>query len=688
MMPQSRNKPLFREVPKPEHLKIPKIAAFDIETSGLGGDFLAGAIWTSEGERLHFSTLDGCFQYIINHPEYLYLSHNGAGYEFAYLAPLIHEWFTTQRDCVVDTLVQGNNRIIQFRLTYSPQPENERPAKRGRPRTRKQTVILQDTLCLFGMSLDNVAKAFCPELPKLKGAINFDAGEIFDPSNELHMAYLDRDCRIVLLAYSRLAENIAHVFGSKIGVTAGSTALRAFKTTIPEGHCYYRVREEVDTFIRHCYYGGLVLPGRILGHCGNIAGVDINGAYAYQMATHAFPVGNAFQSPVECDNCIGFYYVRAVVPSTVWDTVGFNPVPHRDGKRGLSWPTGDFHTYMCTPEIEFARECGCTIEVIDGYVFPRQEYVFKDFVEKCQEMELADGGIYKPTIKLVRNAAYGKFGAKTSHKVIKYSNEIIEGMEPLLDESGHEIEGLLVYEENQTAEYMLPHWAALVTAYERVYLMRFVKEAYERGAQTVYCDTDSIKTEYRVLSTMLEDEIIPVHKKYGGFKLEEVCDIFIVLGPKCYYGHLDERLMEENGINIKIDEENRQKILDFFKAKGIPKKKLDKRVYEHAIIGSFDDVPFESVKSTMSIMKEGSRVKGLKPTRKITNIHHSYAWEPDGEGHIKPRTMGEAAASAKREGWTWEEQQRQRRAAYKELQRSRSIIRNVCPSQEKDREVA
>lgn len=639
----TRKKPLANETPAPDKLGLPPIASLDIETDGLGGEFIYGSILTDQGYT-DFSSMGDVFDWIIKHPEYRYLSHNGAGYEFAYLAPFVHEYFLSNDNVEVSTLLQGDSKIVRITIETTVEQDNGR--------IKKEKIELDDTLCLFSMSLDKVAKAYCPELPKLKGSINFEK-EKFDPSNPQHMAYLHRDCEIVYVAYQKFAANVAAVFGSKIGLTAGSTALKAFKTTIPKGHTYYRVHKDVEQFIRECYYGGLVLPGKQLGNVGNIASVDINGAYAYQMREHKYPVGTPYSTDSYHPTDIGFYYVLAEVPRSVFFEVGFNPVPHRDPIQGLSWPTGVFYTYMSTPEIEFARSCGCTIDVQCGYVFPRSEYIFKPFVDKCQEMELAMEGIFKPTIKTIRNSAYGKFGSKDTHKVVRYSRETLPDTTPLMNEdNGKEIEGLYIYEEPQEAEYMLPHWAALVTAYERVYIMGFVREAYRRGAKTVYCDTDSLKADYAVIASMLEDGYIPHGSLYGQFKLEDICDQFIVLGSKCYYGHLDETLMNKHGLNVPVDEENKKKILDFFKAKGIPKRKLDKKLYTSAMKGEFEEKPFISVKSTLSIMKEGSYVRPEERKRKITNIRNSYAWEVDQFGRIIPRSDYSALRG---EGCAWGE---------------------------------
>lgn len=605
---KKKNLPLFRRIFGKKALKLPPLCAWDIETVGLGGKFIIASFVNTSGERLLMHSLDECFQYMLNNPQYRYLAHNAVGYEFAYLMPYIIDYFRNQLDNQIDVIptVQGENRIVQIRVMMSKKPYLD----------------LRDTLCLFGMSLEKVAKAFCPELPKLKGNVNFDK-EIFDPTNRDHIDYVYRDSDIVLIAYQRLATNMAEVFGSPLGVTAGSTAFKAFTTTIPEGHVYYRLNSIVESFCREGYYGGLVLPGHEIGNWGKTGSVDVNGAYAYQMLIHTFPVGPLARCHTYLgENHSAFYRVIASVPSSTFDKYGFNPLPCRT-KNGLCWPSGTFETVITHVEFGFALKCGVSLDVLDGYVAMREEPVFKPFIEKCQAMEIAEGGKYKPTIKLCRNSCYGKFGSKTKHNTILFSKELqLHPLKPLeCDIDGSFIEGLWCGVEDTDAPYIMPHWAALITAYERVYLMEFILEAYQRGAKNVYCDTDSLKTSQQVLFSMIKDGIIPIGDNYGQFKLEDLVNQFIVLGPKTFYGK---------------NEETGEEVL---KAKGLPKNNLEmglndedkvilrKDLYEQAVKGVFPEQYFISVESVMNIIKENSSVRPVKRKRRITDLRNSFSWQ-------------------------------------------------------------
>lgn len=610
---------MHRETYSDKKLEMPKIAAFDIETRGLGGEYILGAIWTSDSHRELFDNLSDLFDWIIDHPEYRYLAHNASGYEFAYLYPLAYAKFAGRDDIELFPTLQGDTRLVQLRIVIT---NKETLTRRGKPTTK--TIDIRDTLCLFNMSLERVAKAFCPELPKLKGNIDFSK-EIFNPSNPSHIEYLWRDCEIILKAYEKHWNDIVAIFKCPLGVTAGSTALKAFKSCIPEGHVYYRVNEKAEQFIRKAYYGGWVNPGRNVGNWGKVGSVDVNGAYAFQMASHLFPVGSAIATHHFNSTRIGFYRCDCIVPPTVFDTLGFNPIPRRDDN-GLCWPTGRFITYITTPEILYAREKGCTVNVIEGYEFTRTEDVFGEFIRRCQEMEKFDDFKYKPTVKGVRNSGYGKFGSKETHKTIKFSHTTLNGYQPLInDRTGKIIPGIYIGTESQDADYMMPAWAALITAYERLYIMKYAELCYKNGAKNVYCDTDSIKCDASVLFRMVHDAQLPIGDNYGEFKVEESCNDFLLLGGKCFFGSTD----------------NPDKPL--MKAKGIRNDKLTKKVYEDGLEALHSPIPkgkknvekdkkerevsFEAVESVMNIIKTQSHVHPVKRNRRITDIRNSYAWE-------------------------------------------------------------
>jgi hypothetical protein len=596
---------LKRQVPKKQDEFV--ICAFDMETRGLGGEFIICAFWAEDGTRYVAYTLSDAFTWMVEHPQYRYLAHNASGYEFAYLYPYIHEYFEAEPEVEIKPTIQGDSRIVQFILL----------------RDGKTWMDMRDTLCLFNASLASVANSFAPEIPKGEPPWNKNHDN-FDPSQQLWMDYLWRDCEIILIAYRKLATIIWDQFHTNLGVTAGSTAMRAFKTCIGstkdgKSLSYPRLHPDQEKFMREGYYGAAVFPGHQVGNWGRVAGVDVNGAYAFQMGTHSFPVRAPFKTGEYQPGFLGMYRVLATVPESVYRTIGFNPIPRRTAN-GLVWSSGTFEAVLSSIELDYAIKVGCTFEVIEGYYWTKGEPVFKDFVEKCQALEVKDNGIYKPAIKLLRNSAYGKFGSKTTHTSVLFSTTIPQGSNyiPMTNEvTGELIPDVYIGEESTDADYIMPHWAAFITAWERVYLFEIMEEAYKRGAHNLYCDTDSIKGDAHIILQMVEDGTIPVGKEYGKFKVEEICDEFILIGPKTYYGR------DGDGKEIK-------------KAKGVPKQLLKRGVYIDALENNRKQMIFDSVQSVMRLIKQNGGTLPLKRKRTLTDITNSSAWEINEHGEIYP----------------------------------------------------
>lgn len=610
--PLHKQLPLYHKIDKKQDEYT--LCGFDIETKGLGGDFIIGGFYTEQGDFFTFTTMQDCFDFMILNPGYRYLAHNAAGYEFSYLYTHIVDYFKEHPDIDIQTTIQGDSRIVQFLIT--------KPIE-GKKKKRQTLLDIRDSYALFNASLSDVAKSFCPELPKGEPPWN-KAHDNFDPSSTIWVEYLKRDCEIPVMAYRKHANTIWELFHCNLGVTAGSTAIRAFKTTIHEGHVYYRVTHKVEAFFRKAYYGAIVLPGHEVGNWGKTASVDVNAAYGYQMGIHEYGVGTPIHTMKYKEGYLGIYECDVNVPTSVFAHLGFNPIPKRTNK-GLLWPTGTFRTHITSIEIEYARAKGIGISVLEGYYFTKTEPVFKEFIDTCQKLELMNNGQYKPSTKLLRNTAYGKFGSKSEHNAILFSHERITNkaddpcrIKPAMNEKTGQFIDNVYIKENEVveADYIMPAWAAFITAWQRLYMFGFVEEAYKRGAKNVYVDTDSLKADYDVIIGMINDGILPMGNTYGQFKLEETAEECIVLAPKVLY------MNGNNGETLK--------------AKGMPYRILQKQLYMQALKNIRPQLEYDSVQNAMSLIKKGGGKIGIKRKRSITDLKHSYAWRLVDEKYIVP----------------------------------------------------
>lgn len=503
-----------------------------------------------------YNSLDAVLALIVeSYAGFTIASHNGAGYEFNYLVdPLRRLVARSTDDCsyCAQTIHQGE-KIIGYDLTETTSHVLTRGKRRGTVVTKKRHWRFLDTYPLFHMSLAEVAEAFCPELPKLE---KDHSRHEWSADNPLDVEYLVRDCQIVYVAYRAAEASVFAQFGARLGRTAGATALHAFTASIPTGHVYYRSRPQIETFIRRAYRGGLVLPGLTTEPIRDVALLDMSGAYGYQMRTHTFPVGAPVHTFSYQTGYTGVYSCHVTAPRHLW----FGVIAEEHGE---GYPLGSFNTVTTSIEIEYARTLGYEFEVYEGYYWTREEPVFQPFMEKCQALELQPG--MKPLAKMLRNSLYGKFCTREQaeeYHLLAEGEDIPNGSFVLLDpQSGDEIPGLYSLPVTIDANYIMPIWGVLITAYQRVYVAERANALYAEGAPTVYVDTDSLCTTRSAIAHLMESQpdLLADAPVYGGWKVEQEAALLLVTAPKVY------ALLDSSGKILRT------------RAKGLPLKQLSER---------------------------------------------------------------------------------------------------------------
>lgn len=580
--------PLFR---KTIQKKLLPVATFDIETQNMGGKLLDACVTFGDGQYHHFYNERDLVCFFVSHPGYRYYAHNGAGYDFTYIMDEVTK-LKRNDDFDIQPIIQGESRIIGLLF------------KKG-----KCVFELRDSLAIIPMSLKRAAHIFAPEYEKQD--INL-AEHIYDPTDPVDIAYLHRDCDALYHVVCNYEKRVFDLFGTSIGFTAGSTAMYAWQNHIPEGHAYYRLNDQAESFCREGYYGGLVYPGHdILVH-ENVYSIDMNAAYAKAML-QGVATGNPIETDVFYPQYDGMYKVSAFVPKEC----PLPPLPSRDKHGNLRWCTGSFQTTVTTQEILFAREQGCIVEVLWGYYWKRHEHPFDEFLALCQqlELEMQDG---KEVPKIQRNALYGKFGMKTHSRRVKFlDTDVLEVNDiPFIDER---IEGLgapspyiAFTEEENTSNYIMPHWAAMITANQRIALMRLFLAV---GIENVfYGDTDCCVASKEAIERVIQEKVVTVSKMYGDVKIDKKFRTFQALGPKNYHGVL------EDGTYLG-------------KAKGIPNKKLTEWKMLMYQMSSFEQPPefqFDSALSAFMKLKYPNKPIAQTRTRKLSTLSNSACWQQKG----------------------------------------------------------
>lgn len=485
------------------------------------------------------------------------LAHNGAGYEFNYLVdPLRRLVGRSSADGSysyhVQTIHQGE-KIIGYELTRTHTHVLTRGQRRGQRIEKRAHWRFLDTYPLFNMSLREVAEAFCPDLPKLEKE---HGRHEWNADNPADIAYCVRDCAIVYTAYRAMETAVFAAFGARLGRTAGATALHAFAAAIPVGYVYYRSTAAVESFIRRAYRGGLVLPGLTTAPINDVALLDMSGAYGYQMQHHTYPVGAPCHTFKYQPGYTGVYSCHVTAPRHLF----FGVIAEEHGE---GYALGSFNTVTTSVEIDYAQTLGYTFEVYEGYYWTREEPVFQPFMERCQALELQPG--MKPLAKMLRNSLYGKFCTREQAEEYHLSPDgeaIPDGAYVLLDPAnGDEIPGLYSMPVEIDANYIMPIWGALITAYQRVYVAERAYALYAEGAPTVYADTDSLCTTRSAIGSLMASrpDLLADSPTYGGWKVEQEAAILLVTAPKVY------ALLDSAGRVLRT------------RAKGLPLKQLVER---------------------------------------------------------------------------------------------------------------
>lgn len=643
-----KQKPLVRE--RAKELKRKKIIAYDIETGASVGDAFFGEFnygMAYDGERYYdFSSMQEFLQWSLQFPGYTFLAHNAKGYELVYLLDYLREMFLNDPSYTIETVAQGKT-IIQFTLKQKTTTQKlNMKSRQLEDVTKTKTWKYGDTLPIFVDSLKEVTKAYAPDHLKMSGAIDFEK-EVFDILNPLHRQYLETDCAGLYHAYRRMEELMFETFGCALGMTAGSTSMKAFKACIPEGKAYYRMHPDVDAMAREAYKGGIVLPGLSTHLLEDVTVHDAKAAYGYHMKTKWYPVGSGVHTFRYIPGKQAVY--RCVVHAPVDLPVGFI------SEKGSSiLPLGTFEATVTSAEIEFGEQYGYRFEIQEGFYWEESEQVFRYFAELCEKLEttcvMVDGQKnypYKPVAKLMRNSLYGKFGTKEQSEGVIFTHEPGPSHEIFINpRTGEIVEGLYSYTEEIDEAYMIPIWAAFITAYQRIYLMELVYLAYSMGARSIYCDTDSMTIETVIVKKMKEAGHLQSNGLYGSWEYEGRGDM-LALAPKVYrlQAYTEEYVAYlENETPGEFEGTQYDLKKSKVRAKGVPinsqaatlrieGEKIDetkkRSMYDDVARGVFETVEWDSHNSVLTRLKNPGLDIRKPRKRKMSNILMSDGWNYD-----------------------------------------------------------
>lgn len=629
---------LLRRYDPPKEAKKP-IISVDIETRRIGDgfgdhrDFLLGA-YSREGEEeiVYFHSPEEWLRAVIldkRNRGHVWYAHNGGEFDYKFLIPAIKEMQRERPELRCDIVTQGNGgRVIGLVFKY-----------------QKRRYELRDSFALVSTSLKRFAGQFSATVQKR----DFDwATTEFDPLDPEHRAYLEHDVlslKAALLAFFALVEEHFHV---PCGWTIAASAMRAWRYTLPRTWGFWRQTDEVEGFTRRCYYGGLVFLTGTQPRRDALA-VDVNSMYPFVMRTFGVPTGSAAHVVKRDPRFPGFYRVIARIA----EDAPFTCIPRRDPKGALSWPTGEFETWVCSVDIDLGLELGYEFEIIEGYEFDKIEHLYNPFVTTCERLRLEyKGTAVEAAAKIFQNGLYGKFGTKPlSTAYVQSADDLSDEYTPSMDEStGEFIEGLYEKIERLDAPYIMPHWAAWITAQARAYLVRMCRAI--GFAHVYYGDTDSITADRAAVEAAIARGEIEIGARYGQLKIEHEYALFMAGAPKLYYGvHTDgTTVAKAKGVPKRVAApehvlaamELRETVMRAYRTmdarevralEALSRLGAAPREGYNPATGEFT---FDSTNSTLGILKRDVRFWTARK-RRVSHIANSVGWRmTDEEGTIRP----------------------------------------------------
>lgn len=570
-------------------------AVLDVETDGLRGDLV---YWTAACECRPDDVTTGrgardLWRHVTAHSgrehanrDHVWWAHNGGEYDYLYLIDPIREAVGAGTHTAAP--VTRDTTTIGWRLST------------GRNRTD-----LRDSYALMPASLRALAASLAPDLPKLD--IGLADGVRFDPDDPVHRDYAARDTVATLAVLTRFRSMLAERFdGCLPSWSTASTALRAWSLGLRPGERYPPLQAGAVPLARAGYYGGIVHLGSVEWHA-DVVTLDVNSMYPTAMREDGVPAGVPWRVASFDQRRPGMYDVTVTVPVDQ----PFTFLGQRTAV-GLAWPTGTFRTILTSAELVAARERGIGWVVHGGIVWPRVVHPFVHYVDKIEAMR-AEGGASGTVGKLMGNGLYGKFGSRPIRDewMLAAERPGPEWTPPPYDATDPDAVAAFAWLWVRTdvplvAPYLLPHWAAWITAAARLRLLRLA----EAVGSVLYADTDSVTAPREAVTAAIGAGRVTIGSGFGQVKVERSWSRFRALGPKVVQG-----VDADTGASI-------------YKAKGIPRDQ---------VAAAFDPgrpaVGWDSANGSLRVL-QGQPMTTAR-TRRLSTLDHSVAWRMV-DGVVRP----------------------------------------------------
>jgi len=456
-------------------------------------------------------------------------------------------------------------------------------------------IKFRDSYLLFPQSLNNMSKIFNVSGKYDFNDINVHITNYTDEVISKLGRYCINDVRILAECMQSYYNNILDNFKIDLyqSLTLPSLAFKVYRTLYYKESIIYQSHNNLDTFVRQSYKGGVVDVYK--PYLENGYYYDVNSLYPFIMSNSNMPVGKPIKVHVESSKdfdiniFFGFIKVKVKCPENLY--IPFLTVKHDE--YGLISPVGEWEDVYFSEEIKYAITLGYSFEYIEYYQF-QKDIIFNNYVQDMYNKRL----MYKESkpalaniFKLFLNSLYGRFGMENSAyknlflkdnnkdnkifdkiillhdtnvintykininnkteniKFVRYNTVIKEKHLQALFES--KLIDFNTFKEYSKGARKLSesinvavHIASAITAYARIYMHK-LKNQYKD--HLYYSDTDSLITDIEIDPKLISNNELGLLKKEYNIKRG------FFIAPKLYYIETDSgEIIKTKGIDSNL----------------------------------------------------------------------------------------------------------------------------------------
>ena len=543
-------RPLRRkETPKIETVKkkLKKLIAYDFETTNIAKGTPRPLYLTAYGADFLFSgeVLGASHTAEILQTRFLTPENNGARF-VAWNGNKFDVYFIAMAllklpDYVIRPYLTGGKSLRGLRVIQR-QYENGVESTNAKG-TKEIAWEFLDGIAMTGIQkpLKDFLKTFAPEFGKLESP-NFDAGEQFNPRNESHRRYAERDSEGLYHALEKARELCVENFSIDLSATIGNMAIKIFQRHVPKMvECWKPPAKALRAIRESVMRGGFCFC--VKRYRGTVWKYDINQAYAAAMRDARLPAGRCMWSAKR--NPYAVAYIARVTAKNFRNRI---PFYHRDITTGKSvFALQEItDTWLTSIEIEQLERERWTVDVAECWYWDNR-FSMKDYVNKLERLRTGSGRDPKDAqgelMKSIGNNSYGKTVETLDGMELVMAAEQPEGYSPYpIDDECDDSLNCIWYKFGtpMMREYHQPQIGAFITADVR---MRVRRAAIIDPEAFLYADTDAV-TFFRPVTLDIDPG------RYGAWKVEEAGTEYIIAAKKVY-ASVDGKTKHAKGMTVR-----------------------------------------------------------------------------------------------------------------------------------------